>query len=281
MSNIIEENDNRNNLDLHEIRVKPQKKYLLAGVNQSVEQLNKEQVNNLTSLLISLKSEYDNLTREVYKKKTSTEKIKKQALMLERMDNKFKGKVAQLEEDGVNYEMEIETLKKRLSEEEYAKSTYTKLIERIKDDLNIMTKVINDKEHLHQKLLKEQEKQKMKHMNIYFNLNKIKADIEITKKRNELDKNEKELIIKYYDTIINQKRSFMEGAEERKKNQKEIADKAKNETQDKQEVEKRKVLSMCKLYNKFLRKKIETQLQNNEELERTFQKIKGITVRIS
>ena len=73
----------------------------------------------------------------------------------------------------------------------------------------------------------------------------------------------------------------MEGAEERKKNQKEIADKAKNETQDKQEVEKRKVLSMCKLYNKFLRKKIETQLQNNEELERTFQKIKGITVRIS
>lgn len=277
MINYNIEDKNSYDIDFND-KAKPQKKYLLAGVNQSVEQLNKEQVDNLTNLLISLKSEYDNLTREVSNKKNDTEQIKKRAIMLERMDNKFKGKVASLEEDAVIYESNIDFLKKRLEEEEYSKSTYNKLIVRMKEDLNIITKVVNDKEHLHQKLLKEQEKQNLANMNIYFNINKIKANIDITKKKNELEKNEKDLIIKYYDTIINQKRSFLEGAEERKRNQKEIADKAKNETQDKQEVEKRKILSMCKLYNKFLRKKIDSQLQQNEELEKTFQKIKSITV---
>ena len=277
MINYNIEDKNSYDIDFND-KAKPQKKYLLAGVNQSVEQLNKEQVDNLTNLLISLKSEYDNLTREVSNKKNDTEQIKKRAIMLERMDNKFKGKVASLEEDAVIYESNIDFLKKRLEEEEYSKSTYNKLIVRMKEDLNIITKVVNDKEHLHQKLLKEQEKQNLANMNIYFNINKIKANIDITKKKNELEKKEKDLIIKYYDTIINQKRSFLEGAEERKRNQKEIADKAKNETQDKQEVEKRKILSMCKLYNKFLRKKIDSQLQQNEELEKTFQKIKSITV---
>lgn len=254
------------------------KKYLLAGVNQSVDQLNREQVNDLTKLLISLKSEYDNLIREVNKKKANTERVAKQIVMLERMDNKFKGKVAEMEDQSISYDMNLEIQKKKYDEESFTRTSYLHIIERIKEDLHIMKKDINDKENYSQNLLKQLEKEKVRESNIKIEANKIHSQIEMLKKKNEIDKNEKDLIIKYYETIISQKRNFIEGADERKLNQERIALQAKNDTQDKQEVEKRKILNMCKLYNKFLRKKIENQLKDNEELEKTFQKVKSITV---
>ena len=278
-NNLILEEDYNNKSDQVSSRFMNlnQRKYLLAGVNQSVEQLNSQQVDVLTKLLISLKSEYDNLIREVNKKKSEMEKITKQSMMLERMENKFKGKVAELEDQGQSYEMNLHIQKKRYDEELYAKTSYSHLIERMKEDLHVIRMEINTKEHQSLNIYKALEKEKMREAAIKIELNKIHSHIEQIQRKNEMDKNEKDLIIKYYKTIISQKKSFIDGADERKLNQERIAEQAKNDTQDKQEVEKRKVLNLCKVYNKFLRKKIESQLKDNEELEKTFQKIKAIT----
>lgn len=257
-----------------------QKKYLLAGVNQSVDQLNRDQVDTLTKLLISLKSEYDNLVRDVNKKKSSTDEIAKQIVMLERMEQKFKSKISEMEDSCVSHEMNTEYQKKRLEEENYAKSSYIHLIDRIKEDLNIIKKDINDKENNSVSLLKRLEKEKVREATIKIELNKIHSQIQLHKSKNEMDRNEKDLIIEYYKTIISQKRSFIQEADERKLNQERIALQAKNDTQDKQEVEKRKILNLCKLYNKFLRKKIDTHLKQNADLEKTYQSIKSITVSV-
>lgn len=255
-----------------------QKKFLLAGVNQSVDQLNRDQIDSLTKLLIGLKSEYDNLIRDVNKKKCSTDEIAKQILMLERMESKFKSKISEMEDQTFNYEINIEFQRKRLEEEVYTRSSYTHLIERIKEDLNIIKKEVNQRENTSMSLLKKLEKEKMRDASIKIELNKIHSQIELQKKRNDMDRSDKDLVIEYYKTIISQKRSFIQEAEERKLNQERIAMQAKNDTQDKQEVEKRKVLNLCKLYNKFLRKKIDTHLKHNSELEKTYQSIKSITV---
>lgn len=254
------------------------KKYLLAGVNQSVDQLNREQAETLTKILIGLKSEYDNLTREVNKKKISMDQISKQSVMLERMDNKFKSKVAEMEDQGQNYEINIEIQKKKLEEEIYAKASLNHMIEKLKHDLHVIKMDIASNENTSQNLQKVLEKEKLREANIKIELNKIYSQIDQLQRRNDLNKRENDLIIKYYKTIINQKKSFIDGADERKKNQEKIAQQAKNDTQDKQEVEKRKTLHLCKLYNRFLRKKIENELKDNEELEKTYQKIKAITV---
>lgn len=253
------------------------KKYLLAGVNQSIDQLNREQVDILTKLLITLKSEYDTLTREVTNKKTEMEKISKQTSMLERMDNKQKKKIAELEDKGQEYEINLLLHKKKLNEEEYAKESYLHIIEKIKNDLSVISIQINEKEKEVEVLNKQLEKERHREASIKIEFNKIFSNIEEVKKKNSQNKNENDLIIKYYNTIIQQKRSFIEGADERKINQERIAQQAKNDTQDKQEVEKRKLLHLNKLYNNYLRKKVEMSLKDNEELEKTFQKIKSIT----
>jgi len=253
------------------------KKYLLAGVNQSIDQLNREQVDILTKLLISLKSEYDTLTREVLNKKTEMEKISKQTSMLERMDNKQKKKIAELEDKAQEYEINMSIHKKKLEEEEYAKESYMHIVDKIRNDLSVLSIQINEKEKEVEVLSKQLEKERHREAAIKIEFNKIFSNIEEVKKRNNMNKNENDLVIKYYKTIINQKRSFIEGADERKANQERIAQQAKNDTQDKQEVEKRKVLHLNKLYNNYLRKKVEMSLKDNEELEKTFQKIKSIT----
>ncbi len=53
---------------------------------------------------------------------------------------------------------------------------------------------------------------------------------------------------------------------------------AKLDTQDKSEVDKRKILSITKLYNKYLKNKMQEEIKKNEKLELLYQNIKKITV---
>ena len=68
----------------------------------------------------------------------------------------------------------------------------------------------------------------------------------------------------------------MHFAEERKERQKKIEQEAKNDSQDKQEVEKRRKLHLLMLYNQFLRTRMEEQLKKYEELEDNYEKIRDI-----
>ena len=82
--------------------------------------------------------------------------------------------------------------------------------------------------------------------------------------------------VQYYETVISQKKLFMQFADERKERQKKIEQEAKNDAQDKQEVEKRRKLQLLKLYNQFLRTRMEEQLKRYEELEDNYEKIRDI-----
>lgn len=66
-------------------------------------------------------------------------------------------------------------------------------------------------------------------------------------------------------------------SEERKEKQKKIAQDAKNDTQDKIEVEKRKQFFLILLFNKYLKRKVIKETNDNKILERTFQEIKKVT----
>jgi hypothetical protein len=111
-------------------------------------------------------------------------------------------------------------------------------------------------------------------------VNQVYSKITTQKNRNLQDKNENDLVIQYYNTIIEQKWAFIHSSDERKYKQMKIAIAAKNDSQDKQEVEKRKILFLCMLYDKFLKNKMENELKENEKIEEVFQKIREITVKI-
>jgi hypothetical protein len=279
MSNHIYEEDYSNTKIKSRLNDHPKKKYLLAGVNQSVEQLNKEQTDNLSKLLISLKNEYDTLILEVNKKKTNTEKLGKQIIILENMENKFKDKVEDYENKSSNLDIVKEQQIVKIKDESYSNTSLKHLIERLTKDVNVIRKDIYDREIYFSKLEKQLEKEKMIECAINEKMNQILSYKEMFERNNKLEKNESDLILKYYNTIIHQKWEFIQGADERKLKQQKISQDAKNDTLDKQEVVKRKVLHMLKFYNKFLRSKVEKQISQNKELEDTFIELRNITVR--
>ena len=61
-----------------------------------------------------------------------------------------------------------------------------------------------------------------------------------------------------------------------KNDKKKIEQEAKNDAQDKQEVEKRRKLQLLMLYNQYLRKRMDEQLKKYEELEFNYEKIRDI-----
>ena len=76
--------------------------------------------------------------------------------------------------------------------------------------------------------------------------------------------------------MIELKSAFLRFSDERKEIQNQIAQKAKNDALDKQEVEKRKTLKLLMLYNQYLRTLMDEELKQNEDLENIFQEIRDI-----
>ena len=93
------------------------KRYYLASVDENVEMLRKEQINDLTKVLIGLKSEYDGLVRESSMIKKETQNISKKISLLERMDNITKQKSVELVEKNMTMKEAIEVKRRELNEE--------------------------------------------------------------------------------------------------------------------------------------------------------------------
>jgi uncharacterized protein (DUF924 family) len=274
--------DSRYNLNSHSIQsrymMQSKKKYYLASVDHNIEQLKDEQHKSLTDLLIELKSGYDELIRDTNKKKKETEEIGKQIEMLEKMDKKLKTKVDTMEDSNSNMETLIELKKVRKEEEQYMKSTLVNLLDKMKEEIIIIKKDVHTNEVDTKHLRKRYDKEKSAENAIKEKVNQVYSKISGQKVKNIYDRSENNLILQYYQNVIEQKWSFIYSADERKAKQIKIAKDAKNDSQDKQEVEKRKFLYMLALYDRYLRKKMEKELKENEKMEETFQTIKDITV---
>ena len=258
--------------------INSKKKYYLASVDHNLNQLKDEQLNSLTELLIELKSEYDELIRETSIKKRETEELGKQIEMLEKMDKKTKTKAHEMGENHSNMESLKELKKVRREEELYNRNTNINLIEKLKDELLVVRKDINSQEIEIKHLSKRHEKERIKENSIREKVNQVYSKIYSQRLKNSFDRSENNLILQYYQNIIEQKWSFIHSADDRKSKQIKIAIDAKNDSQDKQEVEKRRLLFMYMLYDKYLKKKMERELKENEKIEETFQTIRDITV---
>ena len=166
--------------------------------------------------------------------------------------------------------------RKKKQEEQYQKKTLQKQIESYKTDILLIQKDIYTEENEAKKLDKQYQKERFIENDIKERKNQVYSKISDQNKKNKFDKNEQNLQLQYYQTIIDQKYAFIQSADERKERQAKIAQEAKNDSQDKQEVEKRHQLELTILYNQYLREKMAEQLEDNEKLEETFTKIRDI-----
>ncbi len=229
-------------------------------------------------MLTNLKAEFDSLIRETTIKKKETDMLSKQIEMMEKMDKKTKNRYMEKEESNSNLQGIIELKKSKKEDETFQKVTLSHQMEKMKDEIFNIKKEINFCETDTSKLNRLFGKERIKENTIKDKINQLNSKLNAMRAKNVQDKLENNLVLNYYNNVIDQKWSFIHSADERKEKQIRIAEEAKNDSQDKQEVEKRKVLSLCLLFNKYLRKKMEKELKDNTKLEETFQTIKDITV---
>ena len=211
-------------------------------------------------------------------KKKETEKLGLKIKMLEKMNARLQNKNVEKQEENSNLESIIEIKKLKKEEENFQRITMIHLMEKMREEVYTIKMEITVFESEVKKYKKFYEKERIQENVVIGKVNNLASKINNIKNRNSNEHLNNNLVLKYYNNVIDQKWSFINSADDRKEKQIKIASEAKNDSQDKEEVDKRKILSLCLLYNKYLRKKMEKELKDSASLEETFQTIKDITV---
>ena len=253
------------------------KHYYLASNKDSVQTLIEKQKEDLTIFLTSLKFEYNNLIRErnTIIQKTNDLDLKMNTIKLS--DKKSNRVLNKVRSQNDILKDSITNMNQNIYELQFEQKTLKNILKRVKNDISVIEKqciIYNDQSTL---LDKEITKHKMESNNILLNKNNVYGKILDQKTKNLYDKNEYDLQIQYYRTIIDQKKGYILAQDERKQKQRELETQEKKNTSDKLEVEGRKKLLLLKLINNYYEKKMELLLHNDEKIERVFQEIKYIT----
>jgi len=211
-------------------------------------------------------------------KKKETQKLGQQIKMLDKMNTRLHNKKIEKQDENSNLESMMEIKKVKKEEENFQRITMVHLLEKIREDVYTIKMEITGLDTDALKFKKLYEKERIQENVIMSKINNLSSKASTIKKKNLNVNDNRNLVLKYYNNVIDQKWSFINSADERKEKQLKIASEAKNDSQDKEEVEKRKVLSLCFLFNKYMRKKMEKELKDYGMLEETFQTLKDITV---
>ena len=252
------------------------KRYLLASSEESLQALKENQNAELTKVLISLKSEHDAITLESDKIQRQIDEYDKKIKMIQLAEEASKAEEEQQKKQLEFMNEGISAKKERKDEEEYNKKSLLKQREKINKDLLILQKEIIKYENESQVLDKKLERAGLDQNLIKEKKNQVFSQIESQRQKNITSLNENDLKIKQYKKMIELKSAFLRFSDERKEIQNQIAQKAKNDALDKQEVEKRKTLKLLMLYNQYLRTLMDEELKQNEDLENIFQEIRDI-----
>ena len=274
--NDLEEHENRLKNAQPKYLTEMKKRYLLASSEESLQALMDNQNAELTNVLISLKSEHDQIKLESDNIQRQIDEYDKQIRMIQQAEEASKANQEKQKKDIQFMNEGINAKKERKNEEEYTKKSLLKQRDKINKDLFILQKEIIKYENESQVLDKKLERAGLDQNLIKEKKNQVHSKIESQRKKNDSNQNENELKIKQYKKMIELRSAFLKFSDERKEIQNQIAQRAKNDALDKQEVEKRKTLKLLMLYNQYLRTLMNEELQQNEDLENIFQEIRDI-----
>ena len=209
------------------------KHYYLASVDENVNQLIKEEIDELTRVLIELKSQYDIIRRESIDKKSQTDELCKKIDSLQKMDKKSKKKIDDTNQQSEDLANSIKAKKTRLNECLYEMKTLQYTINKLKQDNFKVQKKIMENENITKKIMNNFQKEHFKETQLKEKKNKVFSQITTQTRKNEFENDENNLKLMYYRTIIEQKKMFIRTDDERKERQKKIAEEAKNNSADK------------------------------------------------
>jgi hypothetical protein len=149
-------------------------------------------------------------------------------------------------------------------------------MDKLSKDLFIIQKDLVKAELESYLLDKKKERLLLDENNIKLRQNQIQFKIDEQNKKNLKNKDENELQVEYYETMIRQKSFFFQFTDDKHERQKQMEQEAKVDSNDKQEIDRRRKLLLLILYNQYLRERMAKQLKRYEKIELTFEQIRNI-----
>jgi len=250
---------------------------LLEPSNVVTHKQDEEEMKEVSFSLAELKKKHDVVKKQVIQKEKSLEMVRKEIEQLGYQEGSAEMIVYETSTRKQQIENAIKVTKKKTDEETMNSRTYDHMIERLKKDLIAME--IKKKElegSLRTKqLMYEEHKEQFRKSTEQSKQSKSIFDSLIVNVGSE-QKERKQRIVMLTKSIDNKQDNVKRRAE-RIQRQREIAEAAANENKDADEKHMRVNFMLNKLWNAFIRKKMEKEMKESAHIDDAFKAIKTAT----
>jgi hypothetical protein len=227
--------------------------------------------------LSQIKKQHDDVKKLVIAKQDDLEKIKKEIESLGVQEQTAEGPVFQVKSRLEQLEECLETTKLKIDEETLQKYSYQYMLERMKKDF-IATKILSADFEMSLKSknqileIENQKSQRTKEERL-----QSKSTFDSLMKNIELEQKERKKRIEELQECIKNKEESVQRRIERQKRNQDIAEAAANENKDSSELKMRESLYIQRLWNAFMRKKMEKEMKESSTIDEAFKAIKTAT----
>ena len=250
---------------------------LLEPSNVVTHKQDVEEMKEVSFSLAELKKKHDVVKKQVVEKEQSLERVRKEIEQLGYQENNAESVVYETTTRKQQIENAIKVTTKKTDEERMNSRIYGHMIERLKRDLIAMDikkkeleTSLRTKELMHEEqkeALRKSKEQRLQSKTIFDSL--------IVNVGSE-QKERKQRIVTLTKSIDNKQDNVKRRAE-RIQRQREIAEAAANENKDADEKHMRNNFMLNKLWNAFVRKKMEKEMKNSAHIDDAFKAIKTAT----
>lgn len=240
-------------------------------------QHDQDEIREVSIELGQIKKQHDDVKKLVIAKQDDLEKIKKEIESLGVQEQTAEGPVFQIKSRLEQLEECLDTTKLKIDEETLQKYSFSHMLERMKRDF-IATKIyaaelqssIKSKQQILEIENSKSQRTKEERLQSKSTFDSLMRNIELEQKER------KKRIEELQECIKNKEESVQRRIERQKRNQ-DIAEAAANENKDSSELKMRESLYIQRLWNAFMRKKMEKEMKDSSVIDDAFKSIKTAT----
>eukprot|EP00344_Euplotes_crassus_P004342 CAMPEP_0197000856 /NCGR_PEP_ID=MMETSP1380-20130617/5697_1 /TAXON_ID=5936 /ORGANISM="Euplotes crassus, Strain CT5" /LENGTH=532 /DNA_ID=CAMNT_0042418309 /DNA_START=9 /DNA_END=1607 /DNA_ORIENTATION=- len=250
---------------------------LLEPSNKVTHKQDEEEMKEVSASLAELKKNHDIIKKRVNEKEKDLDTIRKEIQQLEYQESTAEGAVYENDTRKEQIENAVSVTQKKTAEELMNSRVHAHMIERLNKDLiameiykkNLETSLKNKETMFEEQKEKFRaaKEQKLQSKTIFDNLVK-----NLYNERNEKKKRIEQLVKSMKNKTDNVRRRV-----ERIKRQNELAEAAANENKDADEKQMRREFMFNKLWNSFIRKKMQKEMKESTHIDEAFKAIKTAT----
>jgi hypothetical protein len=251
---------------------------LLEPANNSASNQNEqEEIKEVSFQLAQIKKKHDEAKKLGNQKQDELDKLRKEIEQLGVQEHNAEGPINEVHQRITLLNEALSETRYKTEEEMFTKQSYLYMLDRMKKDfiaskiasgehevsLKSKSGILDTEQHRQRKIKEEKLQSKQIFTSLMDNIQKQQNDRQ--QRIHELQK-----------CIRNKEESVQKRIERQRKNQ-EIAEAAANENKDSSELRMREKLYIQKLWNAFMKKKMEKEMYNTKKIDEAFKEIKTQT----